>query len=330
VLCLLLALAAVFALTTLAVATAQASAVIHDVDDVLANYTYEENGKLYFASPSGESWELITDIDDPEILNKGDGYFHPFPSEEVEEALAQVAYDYRNVPFQVFILPFPRRGVTESFASPGKVFLSPGVWECLTQHVHFTIVHELGHVIHRHFMPDEESVLWQRFREIRQITDTSVYYNEAVHRNRPHEIFAEDFRFLFGGATANYSGSIENPSLPLPTEVPGLREFFLSLAAETRKAATLKMATFPNPFNPLLNINFSVGAEEAGELATLRIFNVEGRLVRTLLEHPITMGDHSVVWNGADERGKTVTSGIYFVKLEVGQQKMTTKVILSR
>ena len=47
--------------------------------------------------------------------------------------------------------------------------------------------------------------------------------------NRPHEIFAEDFRALFGGPTANYSGTIENPGLVHPGAVPGLAAFFLNL-----------------------------------------------------------------------------------------------------
>jgi hypothetical protein len=330
VLPILVAVVAAFSLAFAPAHTAEASAVIHDVEDVLANYTYEANGKLYFASPTGQAWELITDINDPEIRNKGDGAFHPFPAEVVQEALGEVSYDHRDVPFHVYILPFPRRGLAESFASPGRVFLSPGVREYLTQHTHFTIVHELGHIVHRHFMADENGSLWQRYRELRRITDTSTYNNTAIHKNRPNEIFAEDFRFLFGGATANYSGSIENPSLPLPTELPGLREFFLSLTVQAERASTLRLASFPNPFNPVLNINFSVGAEQVGERAVLRIFDVQGRLIRTLLDRELSGGNHTTVWTGTDERGKTVTSGIYFLKLDVGQASVAKKIILSR
>ncbi|KPJ59268.1 MAG: hypothetical protein AMJ46_11915 [Latescibacteria bacterium DG_63] len=326
----LVAVLAAFALACVPTYVAEGAAVIHDAESVLSDYTHELGGKLYFDSPTGQSWELITDINDPEILNKGDWSFHPFPAEEIEEALQQVSYEHNEIPFEVFVLPYPLRGLVESFASPGKVFLSPGVREHLAQHVHFTIVHELGHIIHRHFMPDDNGPLWQRYRELRGITNTSIYNNAAVHKNRPHEIFAEDFRFLFGGAIANYSGSIENPSLPLPTQVPGLREFFLSLPVEAKKAATLRIASFPNPFNPVLNIKFSVGVDQVGQRATLRIFDVQGRLVRTLLDSELSEGNHSAVWSGTDERGKTVTSGIYFLRLEVGQQSVVEKVILSR
>jgi hypothetical protein len=347
---------------TFSFAPAHATAVMHSVQDVLANYTSQLDGKLYFTAPSGQSWELITDINDPEIANKGDGSFHPFSSEVVEEALAQVSYPYEKIPFEVFILPYPRRGIVESSAAPGAMFLSPGVLECSAELVHFTVVHELGHIVHRRFMPDENSELWQTYRELRGIMDVSVYSATAIHKNRPTEIFAEDFRFLFGSALANYSGTIENSNLSLPTQVAGLREFMISLvsggqgAGEEARSLTLK--SFPNPFNPVLNVSFNVGlppsdlplsptgvasgsrsnllrASSAGSSESprhlvLRVFDVNGRLVRTLLEDEVLPGSYSIIWSGTDELGHMVSSGVYFLRLEVGPQTLTKKIILSR
>ena len=351
-----------FSLCSALVTPAHATAVVHNVQDVLSNYTSELDGRLHFTSPSGQSWEFITDINDPEIANKGDGLFHPFSNGLVEEALARVSYPSDKISFEVFVLPYPRRGLLESSAAPGEMFLSPGVLECSPELVHFTVDHELGHIVHRRFMPDENSELWQRYRELRGITNVSVYNATAIHKNRPHEIFAEDFRFLFGSALANYSGTIENGSLLLPTQVAGLREFMIWLVSggpgTVDEATSLALDSFPNPFNPVLNVNFNVGlppsdlplspagaasgsrsdllqASSAGSNGSarhlvLRVFDVNGRLVRTLLDDERVPGSYSVVWSGNDEEGKMVSSGVYFLRLDVGQQTLTRKVILSR
>jgi hypothetical protein len=294
----------------------------------------------------------------------------------VEEAVAAVSYPLDRVEVEVFILPYPRRDALDSSTWTGRMFLSPGVYPLIREQQHYTVAHELGHAIHRTFMPDDTSALWQEFRELRRITDTGVYNNYGVHKNRPNEIFAEDFRFLFGGELANYCGSIENSDLPLPTEVPGLKEFFLSLPATLAvndAAALIQLLTFPNPFNPVLNISFSVSEPESGVAAIgggavasaiagasglgsapatrfgrtarlasaasfgqvgrhlrLSVFDVDGRVVSTLVDRDLQPGNYSAVWNGTDGRGTRVSSGVYFLKLEVGSESAVKKVILAR
>jgi hypothetical protein len=329
---------------------------------VLANYVFEQDGKLYLAVPSLQAWELITDVSDPDITNKGDGAFHTFDRTVVEQAIAETLYPLDQVELEIFILPYPRRGALDSSASTGKMFLSPGVYQYIPEQEHYTVTHELGHVIHRRFMPDDSDPLWQRYRELRRITDTAVYNNAAIHKNRPNEIFAEDFRFLFGSRLANYSGSIENRDLPLPAEVPGLKDFFLSLPGTVNVdnvAALIELLTFPNPFNPVLNISFSVngaigtiasgqssglgdaaqpvlgsqpatGLVKTAQSLRLRVYDANGRVVSTLVEGALSPGNYRLVWNGTDDRGTRVSSGVYFLKLEVGSEAAVRKVILAR
>ena len=71
---------------------------------------------------------------------------------------------------------------------------------------------------------------------------------------------------------------------------------------------------FPNPFNPRTKIAFSLAA--AGPV-TLKIFDLGGRLVRTLhAGEVLAPGPHQAVWSGQDDRGATVAAGVYFYRLE--------------
>jgi len=68
----------------------------------------------------------------------------------------------------------------------------------------------------------------------------------------------------------------------------------------------------PNPFNPRTVIPFSL--PRAGEVE-LGIYDVAGRLVRTLVSGELPPGDHEAVWRGLDARGRAVASGAYYARL---------------
>lgn len=82
---------------------------------------------------------------------------------------------------------------------------------------------------------------------------------------------------------------------------------------------------YPNPFNPETQISYSIKNNENVKLA---IYNVKGQLVKTLVNETQTAGNHSVVWNGTDDSNKSVSSGIYFYKLETGSFNSTRKMML--
>ena len=70
---------------------------------------------------------------------------------------------------------------------------------------------------------------------------------------------------------------------------------------------------YPNPFNPSTSIEFSVPVNSD---VTIKIFNLLGEVVTTLVSEEISTGHHSVVWNGNNEVGNQVTSGIYFYEMK--------------
>jgi hypothetical protein len=68
------------------------------------------------------------------------------------------------------------------------------------------------------------------------------------------------------------------------------------------------MQNYPNPFNPTTNIDFSLKGDF---YVSLKIYNIRGQIVKTLVADEMQAGYHSVVWNGKDDSGKSVSSGIY-------------------
>jgi hypothetical protein len=81
----------------------------------------------------------------------------------------------------------------------------------------------------------------------------------------------------------------------------------------------------PNPFNPSTTIKYQMPA--AGE-ATLIIYNLLGQQVRTLLKETMDAGFHSVVWDGKDQAGKQVASGVYIYRLQSGDFSTARRMML--
>jgi hypothetical protein len=96
----------------------------------------------------------------------------------------------------------------------------------------------------------------------------------------------------------------------------------------TEIPAAYKLAqNFPNPFNPTTSVRFDM--KEKG-LVTIRIYNVAGQLVRTLMSGAQDVGAHAVAWDGRNDRGADVGSGIYFYKMETKGFSDTKKMVLLR
>lgn len=81
----------------------------------------------------------------------------------------------------------------------------------------------------------------------------------------------------------------------------------------------------PNPFNPSTTIRFSLPSRQR---ATLVVHDSSGRLVRTLMDGVVDAGTSSVEWNGRNETGTAVTSGVYFYRLTAGKYTASRKMLL--
>jgi DNA-binding beta-propeller fold protein YncE len=94
---------------------------------------------------------------------------------------------------------------------------------------------------------------------------------------------------------------------------------------DTPISATRLEPNYPNPFNPETSIPFTL--ERDGRV-TLRLYDVNGRVVATLTDGPMTAGEHVVRWNGRDARGGMAPSGVYFARLDANGATVTRALVL--
>ncbi|MBU8870962.1 MAG: T9SS type A sorting domain-containing protein, partial [Gemmatimonadales bacterium] len=76
------------------------------------------------------------------------------------------------------------------------------------------------------------------------------------------------------------------------------------------------MQNYPNPFNPNTTIKFNLKAK--GQVS-LKIYNVAGQLVKSLTNEVLDVGPHTIGWDGKNDLGSSVASGVYFYKIEAGE-----------
>ena len=84
---------------------------------------------------------------------------------------------------------------------------------------------------------------------------------------------------------------------------------------------------YPNPFNPSTTIQYSMIKES---MVTLKVYNLNGQVVKTLVNESKSFGTHSAVWDGRDQAGNPVASGIYMYRLETGGKVLTRKMFLAK
>ena len=91
---------------------------------------------------------------------------------------------------------------------------------------------------------------------------------------------------------------------------------------------TVELAqNYPNPFNPSTTISFYTS--QSG-VASIRVFDLSGRKVRTLIHESVNAGNSEVGWDGLNDAGSEVASGIYLYRLEINEQEQTRKMVLVR
>jgi hypothetical protein len=85
---------------------------------------------------------------------------------------------------------------------------------------------------------------------------------------------------------------------------------------------------FPNPFNPSTVISYTIPDESEEIAVRLTVFNMRAQLVKTLVDKVQQPGIYTVNWDGIDNRGRSVSSGVYFYRLSAGQFVSMRKMVL--
>jgi hypothetical protein len=293
---------------------------IVDPEGVRARFLVAD-GEALRVEVDGRSWELVTDPADSALSRLGDGTFHPMAPEEVRAALEALEPAPRGLEGLVLILPYPPRPMLRSSCTDRTILLAPGIREVAPAHVHATVAHEVGHLL-QHARAPEGSAAWEDYLRLRGL-DPARYHAGAAHRDRPREIFAEDFRVLFGGELATLSGTQENSDLPPPEEVPGLAQWFARLAAGRLPRSVpepgARPRAFPNPFSARrdgeLQVRFGRSGASPSRSYGAEVFDLAGRRIRRLSGARAEGSWLTFRWDGRDAHGRPVASGVYFVRL---------------
>ncbi len=115
------------------------------------------------------------------------------------------------------------------------------------------------------------------------------------------------------------NGTINHQIIQFPTPT-------LTSADDTPGPPRLSLENHPNPFNPTTVIRYAL-PESAP--ASLKVYDVAGRLVRTIFGSvKVPAGAYEVEWDGKDDNGNSVSSGVYFCRLTAGKESLTRKVVL--
>ena len=115
----------------------------------------------------------------------------------------------------------------------------------------------------------------------------------------------------------------------------------LSAYDKTIAVADVKLGeNYPNPFNPSTTIKFTVGEQKTGFLhhkttnehngknVIINIYNIKGQKIRTLVNSVFPTGEHKVEWNGKDDNGMSLGSGVYLYELETDSGNETMKMLM--
>ena len=123
-----------------------------------------------------------------------------------------------------------------------------------------------------------------------------------------------------------FNGDFDLDAIVAVNSMPGQPTFVEGPSVEVPSNFTL-FQNYPNPFNPETRIEFSISTRSRVQI---KIFNLKGQLIRTLVDQLFNPGRFSPIWDGKDEIGSKVPSGIYLYEMKAGDVRVAKRLTLLR
>lgn len=149
-----------------------------------------------------------------------------------------------------------------------------------------------------------------------------THYVESGSANRGNGITLDNAGDIY------FTGTVGVPASVYVSKLRGERG---NTAADVQSPSLSRLAlaaNVPNPFNPKTSIRYTLPAEAEGANVKLGVYDVNGRLVRLLLNDRRSSGEHSIDWFGRDDAGRPVSAGVYFYRLSWGAESLTKSMVL--
>ncbi|MEW5795271.1 MAG: hypothetical protein AB1772_02820 [Candidatus Zixiibacteriota bacterium] len=261
----------------------------------------------------------------PDRSDAGSFVYAPTSPGTIEDAAVDIGSDGRVAVFWIGSDLGVRRGFLTMLSSNGSVLggpieitdspqalpLSPAVSLCENQHSSLVWLDQRGGAPKAYFQIVDPALTLIGVNEAASTTTTEFMRDPAV------DAFRGRAWFVWSDPRVDGLNVFGRPHVYLPTDVgndpDGLpREFHLA-------------QNYPNPFNPATEIEYSIPKALPVELS---IFNVLGQKIATLIDESVPPGTHRVIWNGTDDHGRAVASGVCFYRLRAGELVASRKMIL--
>ncbi|MBD3348048.1 MAG: hypothetical protein GF400_02485 [Candidatus Eisenbacteria bacterium] len=283
------------------------------VTDIFIWGSWEGDYLPHGEDPTDVEFTLSLHRDIPESLS-GTGYSMPGPHRWVHTFLPGE-----------FEVERYQSGLAEGWLDPPEDYHWPGDTVCWLYKFH--LPH--GVAFHQTGMPDSPKVYWLDVQAVPGDPQARFGWKSSLDHWNDDAVWGTGiepytgpwYELRYPPGHPMYQESIDMAfalEMRYGTEVPD----------EATGAGARLQQNAPNPFSPSTRIAYSVPS--GGTQVELAVFTAAGRRVRTLVDDFQKGGEHAIMWDGRDEQGSEMASGIYFCRMVIGDKKATRKMVLLR
>ncbi|MFP4458514.1 MAG: T9SS type A sorting domain-containing protein [Candidatus Zixiibacteriota bacterium] len=138
-----------------------------------------------------------------------------------------------------------------------------------------------------------------------------------------HVNSTEEFTIESVDIPSEWTLTVDGKELPATFKSSGV--FKVEIDRTDKPGSIDMLSSYPNPFNAKTRIDFTIGQASDVELG---IYDVSGRLIRTLASDFIEKGDHSIFFDGKSNNGDNISTGVYFVRIKAGEDTAVERIML--